>query len=102
MAASKTIGGINVTITATIDKFQKSLSAARRLMASFSGAVKSAVFSLKGLTAGLTVAALTKFTTNQFEAIDALKDLSDKLGITTDKMAGLQLAASEVGVTNEL
>ena len=31
MAANKTIGGINVTITATVDKFQKSMSMALQL-----------------------------------------------------------------------
>lgn len=101
MAASKTIGGINVTITATIDKFQKAMTAAQRILGGFMKAVKNAVFSLKGLAVALALGAFTKMTANAFQAVDAMGELSDKLGVSTEKLYGLQLAASEAGVSQE-
>jgi len=98
MAANKTIGGINVTITATIDKFQKNLTAARRMIGAFTKSIKGLVFNLKTLGAALAVGGFAKLVSDQFEAINQLKDLSDKTGIGTDKLAGLQLAAEEAGV----
>lgn len=100
MAANKTIGGINVTITATIDKFQKNLTAARRMIGTFTKSISGLVFNLKTLGAALAVGGLTKLVKNQFDAINALKDLSDKTGVSTDKLAGLQLAAEEAGISN--
>lgn len=100
MAANKTIGGINVTITATIDKFAKNLTAARRMIGTFAKSIKGLVFNLKTLGAALAVGGLTKLVANQFGAINSLKDLADKTGVSTDKLAGLQLAAEEAGISN--
>jgi hypothetical protein len=102
MAANKTIGGINVTITATTDRFQKNLTAARRMIGAFTKSIKGLVFNLKTLGVALAVGGLTKLVANQFEAINALKDLADKTGVSTDKLAGLQLAAEEAGISNTL
>jgi hypothetical protein len=102
MSASKTIGGINVTVSATIDKFAKAMTMGRKLAGKFVLAVKALTFSLKGLTAALTVGAFVKFTANQFKAIDALGDLSAKLGVSTEKLAGLQLAATEAGISHNI
>jgi len=98
MAANKTIGGINVTITATIDKFAKNITAARKLVGGMVSSIKGLVFNLKTLGAALAVGGLTKLIANQFDAINSLKDLADKTGVSTDKLAGLQLAAEEAGV----
>lgn len=100
MAANKTIGGINVTITATIDKFAKTMTLGRKMIGSFVSSIKGLVFNLKTLGAALAVGGLTKLVANQFEAINALKDLADKTGVSTDKLAGLQLAAEEAGISN--
>lgn len=105
MAASKTIGGINVTISATIDKFQKAMTTARRVLSSFTKAISAAVFSVKGLATalagGFSVAMFTKWTASAMQSIDALGELSDKLGISTEALAGYQLAAQEAGVSQE-
>ncbi len=98
MAANKTIGGINVTITATIEKFAKNITAARRMIGTFTKSVSGLVFSLKGLGAALAIGSVGKFVADQFEAISALKDLSDKTGVSTERLAGLQLAAEEAGI----
>lgn len=106
MAASKTIGGINVTISATTEKFTKGILTCTRMVRQFTASLKSSIFSVKGfaaaLTGGLTIAAFTKMTSSAFKQIDALGELSDKLGVTTERLGGLQLAALDAGVSNEM
>lgn len=102
MAANKTIGGINVTITATTEKFAKGISQARKLTTSFGSSLKGLVFNLKTLGGVLAAGVFTKMVSDQFDAINGLKDMSDKTGVSTDKLAGLQLAAEEAGISNEL
>lgn len=106
MAANKTIGGINVTISATVDKFQKAMGLARKTLTGFVSAVNKTIFSMKGLaaalTGGLTIAGFAKLTANAMEQIDAQAKLADKLGITTTRLGGLQLAAAEAGVASNV
>lgn len=102
MAANKTIGGINVTITAGITNFAKNISKARSIAGGFSKTLKGLAFNLKTLGAALAIGGVTKLVADQFKAISGLKDLSDKTGVSTDKLAGLQLAAREAGVSNSL
>lgn len=103
MAASKTIGGINVTISATTQKFQAGLTKARKLLVGFTRSIKNAIFSMKGFAAALAgaagVTAFTMLTKNAFEAVGAMDDMSKKLGVSTDQLYGLQLAAEEAGVS---
>lgn len=98
MAANKTIGGINVTITATTDKFVKGISQARKLIGGMVSSVKGLIFNMKTLGGVLAAGMFTKLVADQFDAINSLKDLSDKTGVSTDKLAGLQLAAEEAGI----
>lgn len=102
MAANKTIGGINVTITASTEKFVKSMATARRNIATFQKSVGGLVFNLKTLGAALAVGGVTKMVSDQYKAVDSLEELSQKTGVTTDKLAGLQLAARNAGVDNAL
>lgn len=99
MAANKTIGGINVTISATTDKFSKGISAARRILVGFGRGIKDAIFSIKGLAAALATGAFVKFTHGAMESIDLLAKTADKLDISTEALAGLQLAADEANVS---
>ena len=98
MAANKTIGGINVTITATTDKFVKGITQARKLIGGMVSSVKGLIFNMKTLGGVLAAGMFTKLVADQFDAINSLKDLSDKTGVSTDKLAGLQLAAEEAGI----
>lgn len=100
MAASKVIGGIAVTISATTDKFVKGVNFARRALASFARMVKGVIFSMKGLAVAFAGGMFVKWTANQFDAISALGDLSDKTGVATEKLAGFQLAALESGIAS--
>lgn len=98
MAASQTIGAINVSITATTQRFRKQIDTARKRLLRFTKAIKSTIFSVKGLVAALAAGALGRAITNQMSMIDKLAKTSDKLGIATQELAGLRLAAEESGV----
>lgn len=103
--ANKIIGGITVTISASTQPFIKGISLARKTLTGFTSAVKNTIFSVKGLTAALTGGALVGtfgiLTKNAFATVDAMGELSDKLGVSTKDLAGLQLAADEAGVSSE-
>jgi hypothetical protein len=97
-----TVGKLRIILTANAGRFQKTMKKARRTVAVFS---KSAArFSLKiagigaalgGLVAGGSFALLIR---NAFQAGDALAKTSDKLGIATEKLAAMRLAAELSGV----
>lgn len=99
MAANKTIGGINVTISATIDKFQKNMSAARRTIGTFTKSISGLVFNLKTLGAALAAGGIAMMVKRQFDAIDEISKLSDKLGVSTEMLTGFQLAAGETDIS---
>ena len=99
MAANKTIGGINVAITASTQQFIKGMTAARRNIGSFQKTVKGLVFNLKTLGAALAIGGVTKLVSDQMQAIATMKDLSDKTGINVEKLGGLELVAREAGVS---
>lgn len=103
MSANKTIGGINVTISATTTPFAKGIAAARKQLTGFQSAVAKTQLGLKslavGLAGGATIGAMAAFTKNGIEQIGALADLSDKLGISTERLAGYQIAAEDSSVS---
>ncbi|HMO87494.1 MAG TPA: hypothetical protein PKC18_21490, partial [Lacipirellulaceae bacterium] len=103
MSANRTIGGINVTISASVEKFNRSINASRRMMNSFAKTAAKATFSVKGFVAaaasGLAARSLTRLTSGAMQTIDAQAKLADKFGISTEKLAGFELAASEAGVS---
>ena len=99
MSASKTIGGINVTISATTEKFEKAIARTRKTLSGFT----QSLMTVKGLTGALagyaTARGMLALASNTYHAIDAFGELSDKLGIGTKRLKGLQLAAEEAGVS---
>lgn len=76
---NKKLGGLNKSIGASVTKIAKI----------------GAAFGAAGIAAGV---ALTKAS---LESVDALAKTSDRLGIATEKLAGLQHAASLAGVENK-
>ena len=76
---NKKLGGLNKSIGASVTKIAKI----------------GAAFGAAGIAAGV---ALTKAS---MESVDALAKTSDRLGIATEKLAGLQHAASLAGVENK-
>lgn len=86
-----TIGKLRVILTANAGRFNKAMGRARKSLRRFS----SLALKLGGIGGGGGLAAIT---IGSFRAIDALDKTSKKLGIATEKLAGLQLAAKLTGV----
>lgn len=99
-STGKFIGGIKFGVSMDTKKLNRDVKKARGTIDKFVGGVKKAIFSVKGLGAALTAGAFVKFTTDAARAIDSLAKVSDKLGIATEELAGLRLAAEETGVAS--
>ena len=103
MASAKKIGGIAVAIVADTAKFVKGIAGAQTMLGRFASSATRATKTIALFAAGLSGAAaagLTYFTKQAAHAIDDLAKTADKLGITTEALAGLQLAAGEAGIEN--
>lgn len=103
MSASKTIGGINVTISATTEKFSKGVSRARGELKTFAKQMNATTLGIKSfgaaLVGGVSVGAMANFTKQGIEQISTMVDLSDKLGISTEKLGGYMIAAEDSSVS---
>lgn len=99
-----TIGTLAVNIVARTEKFRRGLMKAQSLASRFAGGLKTV--GLAAGTMGLAVAGAgaavgTFLIKQQLSAVDALAKTSDKLGITTERLTGLHLAAEETGVSTK-
>lgn len=103
MADGKRIGGISVGLGLNADKFTKGLASARRQMTAFQSTMNKSIGGVKSfgaaLAGGVTLGAMASFTKQGIDQIGALADLSDKLGISTEKLAGYQIAAEDSSVS---
>jgi hypothetical protein len=91
------IGNLVVNLTAKTDKFQRKMKQSQTTMQKFGAVAKSAL--RKGAAAAiLAVGAAAAATAAQFQKLDVIAKTSDKLGIATEKMAGLGLAFEQTGV----
>ena len=98
------IGTLAVNIIARTEKFTKNISRAGRTTKLFTATIKHATrvvatFGAAAAAAGVGVTAL--MVKSQLKAVDATSKLSDRLGITTEKLVGLQHAAEIYGVSQE-
>jgi len=96
--AKKNIGMISFGVQVGTKKLRKGLKKARAMIANFVKSLKRVTIAAAGLGVALSAVALTTFTKSAFTAIDSLAKTADKLGITTEALAGLRLAATETGV----
>lgn len=82
--------------------FKKATSVVQTFASTFKGGVAqiAAGISLAGVIDGV-VGKLKELTIGQFAVIDANAKLSDRLGISMEKLAGLQLASDLAGVSSE-
>ena len=94
---SKFIGGIRFGISVSTALLAKGLRRARRMIRRFSRAALTALKTISGFGVTLANIGFAKFTSDTFAAIDSLAKISDKLGVTTEALAGLRLAAEETG-----
>lgn len=96
----KFIGGITFGVSMDTRKLQKNIKSARKRIAGFVRSVKNTTLAIGGLSGAIGAVGFAKFTTDAFLAIDSLAKVSDKLGLTTEALAGLRLAAEESGVAS--
>jgi hypothetical protein len=101
-----TIGSLVVNLGLASASFSSGLKSAQTSLSKFQSSVKSFATSTTGILTGvagafgvaLGASALKQFIGGQMEAIDQTAKLSDSLGITTERLVGLQHAASLSGV----
>src|SRR5687767_15013602 len=92
-------------LTANIGGFTSNMGKAAKPLASFAGGVTATAAKIGGMVsavAGLVGAgSITLLVKQSMEAIDVNAKLSDRLGVTTEALRGLQYAGDLAGVSNE-
>ena len=86
-----------------VDKLAKTkerLAKAAKKIAGGIGVAVKRVAQLGAVAAGAAVAGLSALTAKGLQNVDMLKKTADKIGVTTEALAGLQLAAEQTGVAN--
>jgi hypothetical protein len=103
-----TLGSLIVNVLANTSNFAKGMARARAELASFSGVssrVKEATSGLNGVLAavgvGFSMHQVISGLNETANSIDHLADVSDRIGITTENLIGLQHAASYSGIEAE-
>lgn len=97
--SSSTIGGINVTISATIDKFVKPLATARQKAKQFSGEMSGLTKAVAGFGAALSALGVVATLKKTLDAVDEIGKSADRLGVSAQTVRVLQLTADETGVS---
>lgn len=104
MAGKRTVGNINVILSASTARFQRGMKRASAAVGKFSKSAVRVGFRLAKMgaafaAAGVAIAAY--YTAKAFKSIDATAKLARSIGIATEKLAGLRLAAQLSGVSSE-
>jgi len=103
------IANLNVRLIADIGGFAAGMTSAIKPLTGFVGSIASAatgvgalVTAITGLAAGgASLAGLAELTHKSMESIDVVAKLSDRLGISTEALTGLQHGASLAGIGAE-
>lgn len=98
-------GNIAVSISADTKKFDKRVKKSKMTLKDFGKAVGRVTAGITGMAAvavAAGVASLTALTKSSLEAIDTTKKFADMIGVTTEALVGLQLAASRSGVESNI
>ena len=98
---AKFIGGITFGVSMDTRKLNRQIKSARKSISRFVKNVKNATLTVTGLSGAIGVIGFVKFAADAFVAIDSLAKVSDKIGVTTEALAGLRLAARETGAGAE-
>lgn len=96
--SGKRVGAINVGVFAQTRKFVKQIGTARKAVTKFVKGIRGMIFNVKTLGAALAAGIFARFVTEAFQAVDSLAKTADKLGLTTEALASLRLAANETGI----
>ena len=94
------LGTLNVNVRANTGKFRKGMRDSRAITGQFKTSVIGLAAKL-GTLAGAYIGVTRTISAfrSQFAAIDKIAKTSDKIGIATEALAGLQLAADLGGVS---
>jgi len=108
VAKRKALTELHVALTASTSRFRTAMKSASGSMSSFqtaasrtSGAMAGLKKAIGPLAAAAGIGGLTIAFGKAMNSIDALAKTSDKLGVTTEALAGLQHAANQTGVSTE-
>ena len=98
-------GTLTLEMNANLARLADDMAKAKAIVGDGVGVMSNAVGSLKrtieGLGVGLSLAGLTALVKNAAESADAAAKMSDRFGIATDTLIGMQHAADLAGVSNE-
>lgn len=95
---------LSLSVTANVSSFTRGLNKARKRLKSFTSFIPGANVNVGRFAAVMTAAsvgALALWTKNSLEAIDAQAKLADRLGTSTESLAGLNHAANIMGSDQE-
>jgi hypothetical protein len=102
---STSAGTLTIDIAAGIARLEADMKKAakdvRGAMSQIGGSVSTVKRGIAGLAAAIGVGSFAVLIKNAMESVDATAKLSDRLGIATDKMTGLQHASDLAGVSNQ-
>lgn len=99
-----TIATLSASIVMDVGDFSKGLTKARRDLKNFADFIPFANTNVSTFAAGLTaagIAGLSYYTKQAMSSIDATAKLSDRLGVSTEKLIAFELAADLSGVGAE-
>ena len=94
------LGKISVNLTASTARFEKGLARARKRARAFGrsiGRMGARAAKFGAVAGGVAVTGLAYMTSRAMSSIDATAKLSDRIGITTERLAGLRHAAEITG-----
>lgn len=97
--------GITIDFTANLARFTSSIDKATADLNKFQSNASRVAGQIKNsfgfLAAGLSMAGFTAFVKSSIDLADNLNDLSQKLGVSVEKLAGYRLAAESSGTSME-
>ena len=91
------IGGIKFGVSMDTRRLNRDVAKSRKTISRFTGQV-TRHFATVGAFGAAATAAFTALTKSQFNAVDTLAKTADKLGVTTESLAGMRHAADLTGV----
>ena len=98
---AKAVATVGVSVVARTKNFHKGMKSARRDLKAFTGAVARStkrIVRFGAALAGAATGALVVLTKRSFKAMDATVKFASRLGLATDELIGLRLAAELSGV----
>lgn len=98
------IGNLAIKLSAQTGGLEKGMKKAEGSVTRFTGAAKKAAMVVGGIgiaAGAAAVGGLAMMVRGQFQAVDASAKMADKLGMTTEGLAGMDLASKLAGVSTD-